>query len=83
MIRIASTASVYILCISGMLEMVERTAPYAGSVALIELPLTGDAVTLRWACPPNGSGDRWHPNHGAELVSRICDRKWLTRHFEA
>jgi hypothetical protein len=35
------------------------------------------------ACPPNGSGDRWHPNHGAELVGRICDWEWLTRHFEA
>src|SRR5580698_3167016 len=35
------------------------------------------------ACQPNGSGDRRHPNHGAELVSRICDWEWLTRHFEA
>jgi hypothetical protein len=34
------------------------------------------------ACPPNRSGDRWHPNHCAELVSRIRDWEWLTRHVE-
>ena len=57
--------------------------PSAGSVALIELSLTGRCPHPEVRHPPNGSGDWWHPNHGAELVGRICDREWLTRHFEA
>jgi hypothetical protein len=35
------------------------------------------------ACLSNPSGDRWHPNHCAELVSRIRDREWLTRDLKA
>ncbi len=34
-------------------------------------------------CPLNRSGDRWHPNHCAELVSRVRDWEWLAWHFEA
>jgi hypothetical protein len=42
-----------------------------------------DPAGPRWACPPNRSGDRWHPNHCAELISRIRNWEWLTRHIEA
>jgi hypothetical protein len=48
------------------------------SVHKLELRLTGPG-----ACPPNRSGDRWQPNHGAELVSRIRDGEWLAWHFES